>query len=51
MTDKVVVERGVGSTKTNIQATGLQINDEVEFGKSELGGALRKAIEDAVLKF
>ena len=51
LTDRVIVERGVGSTQTNIQATGLQINEEMEFGKSELGGALRKAIEDAVIKF
>ena len=51
LTDKVIVERGVGSTQTNIQATGLQINEEMEFGKSELGGAVRKAIEDAVIKF
>ena len=50
LTDKVVIKRGIGSTKTNVQATGLQINDEMEFGKSELGGALRKAIEDAILK-
>ena len=49
-TDEVVSKRGIGSTQTNIQATGLQINEEVEFGKSELGGALRKAIEDAILK-
>jgi len=50
LTNKVVVKRGIGSTQTNIQATGLQINEEMEFGKSELGGALRKAIEDAILK-
>ena len=49
-TDEVVSKRGIGSTQTNIQATGLQINEEMEFGKSELGGALRKAIEDAILK-
>ena len=49
-TNELVSKRGVGSTQTNIQATGLQINQEVEFGKSELGGAMRKAIEDAILK-
>ena len=48
---ETLTERGVGSTQTNIQASGLQINEEMEFGKSELGGALRKAIEDAVIKF
>ena len=49
-TNEIVSKRGIGSTQTNIQATGLQINEETEFGKSELGGALRKAIEDAILK-
>tara|TARA_B100000519_G_scaffold164832_1_gene148346 strand:- start:425 stop:763 length:339 start_codon:yes stop_codon:yes gene_type:complete len=49
-TNEIVSKRGIGSTQTNIQATGLQINEEMEFGKSELGGALRKAIEDAILK-
>ena len=49
-TDEIVSKRGIGSTQTNIQATGLQINEEMEFGKSELGGAMRKAIEDAILK-
>ena len=49
-TNEVVSKRGIGSTQTNIQATGLQINEDVEFGKSELGGAMRKAIEDAILK-
>ena len=49
-TGKTEQQRGVGSTQTNIAATGLQISDEVEFGQSELGGAVRKAIEDAVVK-
>ena len=49
-TNEIVSKRGIGSTQTNIQATGLQINEDTEFGKSELGGAMRKAIEDAILK-
>ena len=49
-TNEIVSKRGIGSTQTNIQAMGLQINEDTEFGKSELGGAMRKAIEDAILK-
>ena len=49
-TGDIIKERGVGSTQTNIAATGLQISDEVEFGQSELGGAMRKAVVDAVDK-
>ena len=40
--------RGVGETTTQVSAAGLQIQEDVEFGKSELGGSLRKAIEDAL---
>ena len=42
--------RGSGEIETNISATGLQIEEEAEFGNSELGGAVRKAINDAVQK-
>ena len=49
-TGKIVRERGVGSTQTNIAATGLQISEDMDFGQSELGGAVRKAIENAVEK-
>ena len=42
--------RGSGEIETNVTAAGLQIEDEAEFGKSELGGAVRKAIEDSVDK-
>ena len=40
--------RGVGETSTQVSAAGLQIQDDVEFGKSELGGSLKKAIKDAL---
>ena len=33
---------------TTITATGLQISDDVPFNKTELGGAVRKAIDDAI---
>ena len=42
--------RGSGEIETNVTAAGLQIEDEAEFGKSELGGAVRKAFEDSVDK-
>ena len=45
---KVVSSRGVGEIDTEISATGLQIEEDgVPFSRSELGGALRKAIDDA----
>ena len=40
--------RGIGETTTQVSAAGLQIQEDVEFGKSELGGSLRKAIVDAL---
>ena len=40
--------RGSGKIETNVTAAGLQIEEEAEFGKSELGGAIRKAIQDAI---
>ena len=47
-TDKVVSSRGMGEIDTKISATGLQIEEDgVPFSNSELGGALRKAIDDA----
>ena len=42
--------RGRGEIETNVTAAGLQIEDEAEFGKSELGGAVKKAILDAIQK-
>ena len=47
-TGKVISSRGMGEIDTKISATGLQIEEEgVPFSNSELGGALRKAIDDA----
>jgi|TARA_B100000900_G_C20483114_1_gene676308 hypothetical protein len=40
--------RGIGETTTQVSAAGLQIQEDVEFGKSELGGSLRKAIVNAL---
>ncbi len=40
--------RGIGEIDTKVSATGLQIEEDgVPFSRSELGGALRKAIDDA----
>ena len=47
-TDKIISSRGVGEIDTEVSATGLQIEEDgVPFSRSELGGALRKAIDDA----
>ena len=47
-TGKVVSSRGMGEIDTKVSATGLQIEEDgVPFSNSELGGALRKAIDDA----
>tara|TARA_B100001173_G_scaffold227670_1_gene197681 strand:- start:1162 stop:1770 length:609 start_codon:yes stop_codon:yes gene_type:complete len=47
-TGKVVSSRGMGEIDTKVSATGLQIEEDgVPFSRSELGGALRKAIDDA----
>ena len=47
-TGKVISSRGMGEIDTKISATGLQIEEEgVPFSNSELGGALRKAIDAA----
>ena len=40
--------RGEGEISTTITATGLQISEDVPFNKTELGGAVRKAIDDAI---
>ena len=47
-TGKVITGRGMGEIETKISAMGLQIEEDgVPFSNSELGGALRKAIDDA----
>ena len=40
--------KGEGEIATTITATGLQISEDVPFNKTELGGAVRKAIDDAI---
>jgi len=47
-TGKVTTSRGMGEIDTKISATGLQIEEDgVPFSRSELGGALREAIDKA----
>jgi hypothetical protein len=47
-TGKVTLSRGMGEIDTKISAMGLQIEEDgVPFSNSELGGALRKAIDEA----
>ena len=51
-TGKVTTSRGMGEIDTKISATGLQIEEDgVPFSNSELGGALRKAIDEATESF
>ena len=51
-TGKVISSRGMGEIDTKISATGLQIEEDgVPFSNSELGGALRKAIDEATESF
>ncbi len=46
-TGKIISSRGIGTIKTDISAAGLQIEENLPFNQSELGGALRKAIDNA----
>jgi len=47
-TNKVITSRGMGEIDTKISAMGLQIEEDgVPFSNSMIGGALRKAIDDA----
>jgi len=50
-TDKIVSSRGVGTIQTDIQATGLQIEEDLPFNQSEFGGAIRKAIDEAMKQY
>ena len=50
--DKVITSRGMGEIDTKISAMGLQIEEDgVPFSNSMIGGALRKAIDDATKEF
>ena len=46
-TQKKIISRGVGTIQTDIASAGLQIEEDIPFNRSELGGAVRKAIDDA----
>ena len=46
-TGRVMTGRGTGTIETNITATALQIEETLPFNQSEIGGAIRKAIDDA----
>ena len=46
--DKIISSRGVGTIKTDISAAGLQIEEDLPFNQSEFGGAIRKAIDEAM---
>jgi hypothetical protein len=46
-TGRVMTGRGTGTIQTNITATALQIEESLPFNQSELGGAVRKAIDIA----
>jgi len=47
-TGNVVSGNGVGTIDREISSTGFQINEELPFDRSELGGALKEAIGNAV---
>ena len=46
--NKTETYRGQGETKTKITATGLQISDDIPFNRTEFGGSVRKAIDNAM---
>tara|TARA_B100000424_G_scaffold92358_1_gene69508 strand:+ start:1449 stop:2054 length:606 start_codon:yes stop_codon:yes gene_type:complete len=46
-TNRVMTGRGTGTITTDIQAAGLQIEEDLPFNRSEFGGAVRKAIVEA----
>ncbi len=47
-TGKVVSGNGTGTIDREISSTGFQINEDLPFDRSELGGALKEAIGNAV---
>ena len=47
-TGQVFSGNGVGTIDREISSTGFQINEELPFDRSELGGALKEAIGNAV---
>ena len=47
-TGRVVSGNGTGTIDKEISSTGFQINEDLPFDRSELGGALKEAIGNAV---
>ena len=47
-TGQVASGNGIGTIDREIRSTGFQINEELPFDRSELGGALKEAIGNAV---
>jgi len=47
-TGKIVTGNGIGTIDKVISSTGFQINEDLPFDRSELGGALKEAIGNAV---
>ena len=47
-TGEVVSGNGTGTIDKEISSTGFQINEDLPFDRSELGGALKEAIGNAV---
>ena len=47
-TGRVVSGNGIGTIDKEISSTGFQINEDLPFDRSELGGALKEAIGNAV---
>ena len=47
-TGKVVSGNGIGTIDRQISSTGFQISEDLPFDRSELGGALKEAIGNAV---
>ena len=47
-TGQVVSGNGIGTIDKEISSTGFQLNEDLPFDRSELGGALKEAIGNAV---
>ena len=47
-TGRVVSGNGIGTIDKEISSTGFQLNEDLPFDRSELGGAMKEAIGNAV---
>lgn len=47
-TGKIIQGNGIGTVNKKITATGLEINEDLPFDRTEIGGALKEAINNAV---